>query len=220
MSILTLEAQEHLDSLSELDRNSILEWIGNQKPINPFVVYMKYIYFFKGERLVCVKIEENNGVYHLWFNSRIIEFDCTTGNCFIVDFNKNFIEYFCVYDFFQTAVLKKVHYSFLYKLISQEKINRIGTRTIRSFHFFFTPTGLVAHLERAGKSTLKCPDDCLSLQEMICGIKQFIMARFTSCFTRSLNFFHNVIPNFGQTSSHLSGAENYGVGLFLQTQFD
>lgn len=218
--LLELEAQKHLHRMSGEQINSIRFRIGISPIMYPFIEDNGFIYFFQNGELVCVKIEENNGVYHLWFNGRIIEFDSTTGNCFIVDFNKNFIEYFCVYDFFQTAVLKKVHYSFLYRLLIQEKVNRISGRTIRSFQVFFTPTSVITHLERAGNSILKSPDNCLSLKEMICGIKQFMMVRFRSCFMRSLNFFRNIIPNFGQTSSHLSVAGNYGVGLFLQTQFD
>jgi hypothetical protein len=75
MSISTLEAKKHLDSLSELEKNSILTLIGNRPPINPFVVVLGYMFFIKDETLVCVKLQETNGVFVMWFDGQIIEFD-------------------------------------------------------------------------------------------------------------------------------------------------
>jgi len=218
MSISTLEAQKHLDNLSELDRNSILTWIGNRPPINPFVVHLGYMYFFKGERLVCVKLEEINGVFVMWFDSQIIEFDLASGNCLIVSFSRNCLEYFSVGNHYQNATPNGL-FCFLYKLLIQERINRNGGRTIRSMRFFFTPNCVVGHLERAGGSNLKVPNDCLSIHEMILGIKQFMMARFNSSFMRTHSFFRPAIQDVQRTQCPLSDSGRYGVGLFLQTQF-
>lgn len=216
--MLTSEAQEHLDNMSELYRNLILEWIGNPPPINPFVVYDCYMYFFKGERLVCVKLQEQNGVFVMWFDGQIIEFDRATGNCFIVSFSRNCLEYFSVGDHYQNATQNGLH-CFLYKLLSQEIINRIGGRTIRSIRLFFTPNCVVGHLERAGGTALKVPENSLSLHEMICGIKNFMMARFISLFMREPSFFRPAIQDVKRTRCPLSDSGRYGVGLFLQTQF-
>lgn len=212
MSISTSEAQKHLDNMSEIDRNSILTRIGNRPPINPFVVHLRYMYFFKDERLVCVELQETNGVFIMWFYGQIIEFDLASGNCFIVSFSRNCLEYFSVGDHYQNATPNGL-FCFLYKLLIQERINRIGGRTIRSMRFFFTPNCVVGHLERAGGSNLKVPNDCLSIHEMIHGIKQFMMARFNSSFMRP------AIQDVQRTQCLLSVAGRYGVGLFLQTQF-
>lgn len=216
MSISTSEAQKHLDDMSKLDLNSILEWIGNQPPINQFVVYNGYIYFFKGERLVCVKLQEQNGVFVMWFDGQIIEFDHTTGNCFIVNFSQNCLEYFSVGNHYQNATPNGL-FCFLYKLLIQERINRISGRTIRSIRFFFTPNSVVGHLERAGGSNLKIPNDCLSIHKMIIGIKQFMMARFNSSFMRTHSFFRPAIQDVQPTQCPLSYSGKYGVGLFLGT---
>ena len=216
--MLTLKAQEHLDNMSELDRNSILTWIGNRPPINPFVVHLGYIYFFKGERLLCVELQEQNGVFVLWFDGQIIEFDIASGNCFIVSFSRNCLEYFSVGDHYQNATPNGL-FCFLYKLLIQERINRIGGRTIRSMRFFFNPNCVVGHLERAGGSNLKVPNDCLSIHEMILGIKQFMMAQFNSSFMRTHSFFRPAIQDVQRTQCPLSDSGRYGIGLFLQTQF-
>lgn len=217
MSILTSEAQKHLDNMSELDLNSILEWIGNQPPINPFVVYNGYIYFFRGERLVCVKLQETNGVFVLWFDNQIIEFDRTTGNCFIVDFSRSRLEYFCIGHHYLNAT-PRVLCCFLYRLLTQQRINRVGGRTIHSLRIFFTPTKVVGHIECAGMSTLRPPTDCLSLHEMICGIKQFLMAQISSFFLRRL--FLQQLPVLGQTRRLSSVAGNYALRMFYNTTFD
>lgn len=216
--MLPLKEQKHLDNMSELYRNSILNLLRNRPPINPFVVHLGYMYFFKGKRLVCVKLQEQNKVFVLWFNGQIIEFDRTTGNCFIVSFSRNCLEYFSFGDHCQNATPNGL-FCFLYKLLIQERINRIGGRTIRSIRFFFTPNWVVGHLERAGASTLKVPTDCLSLHEMILNIKQFMMARFNSSFMKTLNFFRPSIQNVQRTQCPLSDSGRYGVGLFLQTKF-
>lgn len=219
MSILTSEAQKHLDNMSELDMNSILEWIRNRPPINPFVVYHGYMYFFKGETLVCVEIKEQNGVFILWFDNKIIKFAPPTGNCVIVSFSRNCWEYFSVDNHYQNATQNGLH-CFLYKLLIQERINRIGGRTIRSIQFFFTPNSVVIHLERARASTLKVPDDCLSIYEMICGIKQLLITQINYLFLRRPNFFLPAILDVQRTQCPLSVSGKYGVRLFLQTQFD
>lgn len=85
--------------------------------------------------------------------------------------------------------------------------------------FFFTPNCIVGHLERAGGSNLKVPNDCLSIHEMILGIKQFMMERFNSCFMREPSFFRPAIQDVQRTQCPLSDSGRYGVGLFLQTQF-
>jgi hypothetical protein len=219
MSISTLEAQKHLDNMSELNKNSILTMIGNRPLINPFVVYCIYIYFIKCEKLVCVELQEQNGVFFLWFDNQYIEFDRMSGNCFIVNFSRNYWEYFSVGDHYQNGNPNVLH-CFLYKLLIQERINRVSGRTIRSIRFHFTPNCVVGHLERAGGSTLKVPNDCLSIHEMICGIKQFMMAQITSSFMRLPNFFLRAIQDVQRAQCSLSVSGKYGVGMFLQTQFD
>lgn len=217
MSISTSEAQKHLEKMSELNRNSILEWIGNQPPINPFVVHLGYMYFFKGERLVCVKLQEQNGVFVMWFDSQIIEFDRTTGNCFIVDFSRNRLEYFCIGHHYLNAT-PRVLCCFLYRLLTQQRINRVGGRTIHSLRIFFTPANVVGHIESAGGSTLRPPTDCLSLNEMICGLKQFLIERISSSFLRCQ--FLKQLPLLGQTHPLSSVAGNYALRMFYSTIFD
>ena len=216
LKMLTSEAKKHLNNMSKLKKNSILTWIENQPPINPFVVDHGYMYFLKNETLVCVEIQETNGVFVMWFDGQIIEFDRTTGNCFIVSFSRNCLEYFSVDCHYQNATQNGLH-CFLYKLLSQEIINRIGGRTIRSIRLFFTPNCVVGHLERAGGTALKVPENSLSLHEMICGIKNFMMARFISLFMRPPNFFLSAVQ---RSQSHFSVAGKYGVGLFLQSEFN
>jgi hypothetical protein len=216
--MLTSKAQQHLNNMSELKKKSIRTRIGNRPPINPFVVILGYMYFIKDETLVCVEIQETNGVFVMWFDGQIIEFDRTTGNCFIVSFSRNCLEYFSVGDHYQNATQNGLH-CFLYKLLSQEIINRIGGRTIRSIRFFFTPNCVVGHLERAGGTALKVPENSLSLHEMILGIKQFMMARLNLSFMREPSFFRPAIQDVKRTRCPLSDSGRYGVGLFLQTQF-
>lgn len=203
--------------MSELDINSILTWIGNQPPINPFVVHLGYMYFFKGERLVCVKLQEQNGVFVMWFDDKIIEFNRMTGNCFIVDFSRNCLKYFSVGDHYLNAT-PKVLCCFLYRLLTQQRINRVNGRTIHSLRFFFTPTKVVGHIESAGGSTLRPPTDCLSLNEMICGLKQFLIERISSSFLRCQ--FLKQLPVLGQTHRLSSVAGNYALRMFYSTTFD
>lgn len=220
MSISTSEAQKHLDKISELDRNSILEWIGNQPPINPFVVDDCYMYFFKGEKLVCVKINEQNGVFVLLFDNQIIEIDSATGNCFIVDFYRNCLEYFCVYDFFQNDILNK-HHNFLYLLLIRSKIECMGKRAVRSLRIFFTSSEVVGQIERAGKSSLKSPLGCLSIHEMVRGIKRFIADRFSAFFIRSPcpSIFRTALLTNHVSSQRPSVDQFYGMRLFLTEEF-
>jgi hypothetical protein len=213
--MLTSEAQKHLDNLSELDRNSILTWIGNRPPINPFVVHLGYMYFFKGERLVCVELQEQNGVFVMWFDDQIIEFDLASGNCFIVSFYRNCLEYFSVGDHYQNATQNGL-FCFLYKLLIKERINRIGGRTIRSMRFFFTPNCVVGHLERAGGSNLKVPTHCLSLHEMILGIKQFMMARFNSSFMRAHSFLDRLFRMFNELNVHFQIPDDTVLDCFFK----
>jgi hypothetical protein len=216
LKMLTQKAQEHLDRMSELEKTLIRTRVEPQPPINPFIVDDKWIYFLKNNTLVCVELKEQNGVFVLWFDNQIIEFDRTTGNCIIFSSSENFWEYFSV-DCHYVNMTQKMLCAFLYKLLTKQQINRMHGRTIRSLRFFFTPNCVVGHLERAGGTALKVPENSLSLHEMICGIKNFMMARFISLFMRPPNFFLSAVQ---RSQSPFSVAGKYGIGLFLQSEFN
>jgi hypothetical protein len=217
MSILTSEAEEHLNRMSKLDKNSILELIRNRPPINPYVVYMGYVYFFKGEKLVCVKINEQNGVFVLWFDNKIIEFDRKSGNCIIVSFSRNYFEYFCIGHHYLNAT-PMVLCGFLYRLLTQQRIDRVGGRTIHSLRFFFTLTDVFGHIERTGASTLRPPTNLLSLHEMIYFIKEFLMVGIRSSFLR--NRFFQQLQVLEQPQFPHSDVGNYWIRLFYRSTFD
>lgn len=219
MSILTIEAQKQLTELTEEQKTSIRTRIGIRAAIYPFIVENGFIYFLRGEELVCVKLQEKNGVFVLLFENQIIEFDCSTGNCFIFSFTRNCLEYFSVGEHYLNAT-RNMLYPFLYNLLIQKRINKVSGRPISSLRVFFTQNKVVGHLERAGSSTLKRPDNCLSLYEIICGIKEFMFEQFTASFMRGLNFFQPVVQKSKQSQRPLSVAGKYGVGMFLTTSFD
>jgi hypothetical protein len=215
--MLTSKAQKHLDNMSEFNNKLILARIRNSPPINPFVVILGYMYFIKDERLVCVELQEKNGVFVLWFDNQIIEFNRRTGDFFIVSFSRNCWEYVCIGNHYQNE--KSLHGLF-YKILNGNKIPRIGGKTFHSFKLFFTSTSVFGQIERLGCSTLKVPDGCFSIHEMICGIKQFLMTQINHSFLRTPNFFKPAILDVQLNQSPLSVAGQYGVRLFLQTGFD
>jgi hypothetical protein len=219
MSILPSEAQKHLDNMSELEKKSIRTRIGNR----PYIVqgkWGKWMYFLQNDELVCVSLQQENGVYHFWFNGQLIEVDSATGKCFTVDFGKNCLQYFCVDDFFQTA-LPNTRYSLLYRLLIRERIDRIDRRTVHSFRIFFTTREVVGQIERAGQSSLKSPLGCLSINEMILGIKGFVVDRLSACFIQSTrsNIFRTAILTNHVPSQRPSLGQSYGMGLFLTGEF-
>jgi hypothetical protein len=217
MSISTSEAQEHLDKMSESNMNSIRELIRNRPPINPYVFCIGYLYFFKGEMLVGVKINEQNGVFVLLFDKQIIKFDRKSGNCIIVSFSGNCFEYFCIGHHYLNAT-PMVLCGFLYRLLTRQRIDRVGGRSIHSLRFFFTLTGVFGHIERTGASTLIPPTNSLSLHEMICFIKEFLMVGIRSSFLRSR--FLQQLPVLGQHQFPHTVAGNYSIRLFYCSTFD
>ena len=219
MPILTAQAQQHLDRLSEEQRRLIQTQVGNRPVINQFIVKNGILYFLWGIILVCVSLQEENGVYQVWFNSQMIEFDISTGKCFIIDLGKSRLEYFCVGVFFQTATTNAL-YSFLYRLLIQERIDRIGGKPIRSLRIFFTPREVVGQIERAGNSSLKTPDGFLSINKMVRDVKLFVSGRFSSCFMMNRNLFRTAILENREPSSRPSVDERYGVRLFLNGKFE
>ena len=94
MPILTAQAQQHLDGLSEEQIRLIQTQVGNRPVINKFIVKNGIIYFLWNIILVCVSLQEENGIYQLWFNRQLIEFDIRTGKCVIIDLGKSRLEYF------------------------------------------------------------------------------------------------------------------------------
>ena len=219
-SLLQLKAEEHLNRMYAPQRASIRMCIRNRTSMFPFIVEDKWMYFLQNDELVCVSLQQENGVYHFWFNSRIIQIYCQTGKIFIVDFNKNCLEYFCVDDFFQNEIMNK-HHNFLYLLLIRERIERMNQRAVRSFHIFFTTREVVGQIERAGQSSLKPPLDCLSIQEMVQGIKLFIADRVSACFTQSPcpNIFRIALLTNHVPFQRPSVDQFYGMGLFLTGEF-
>lgn len=217
MSILSLDARKHLGKLSEEEKTSILTKIRNRAALYLFTIENGFIYFLKDDQLVCVNLHEENGMYRLWFNSRFIQINCETGECFIVDFDKNCLEYFCVYDFFQTATMN-THYSFLHKLLINLEINRINKGILRSLRIFFTTSEVFGQIGKVGQFSLIPPSDCLSIHEMVRGIKQFLVDRFLSCFI--LSSCSNIFRIALSTTNHVpspqrpSSNEFYGIRLF------
>ncbi len=219
-SLLKLKAKEHLNGMSETERASIRTRVGNRPAIYPYIVQGEWMYFLQNNELVCVSLRQENGVYHIWFNGLIIEIDCETGKIFIVDFDKNCLQYFCVDDFFQNDIMNK-HHNFLYLLLIRSKINRIDKRTVRSLRIFFTPHEVVGQIERAGQSSLKSPLGCLSIREMVRGIKRFIAERVSACFIRSPcpNIFRTALLTNHVPYQRPSVDGFYGIGLFLTGKF-
>lgn len=219
-SLLQLKAEQHLNRISARQRASIQTRIGNRWAIYPFLVKGEWMYFLQNRELDCVSLQQENGVYHFWFNCRIIEIDCTTGKVFIVDFDKNCLEYFCVDQFFQTA-LPNTRYSLLYRLLIRERIDRIDRRSVRSLRIFFTTREVVGQIERAGQSSLKSPLGCLSIHEMVRGIKRFIADRVSACFMQSpcSNIFRTELLTNDLPSQRPSVGQFYGMELFLTGEF-
>jgi hypothetical protein len=218
--LLQLKAEEHLKRMSAPQRASIRTRVGNRPAIYPYIVQGELMYFLQNDELVCVSLQQENGVYHFWFNGRIIEFDSATGKFIIVDFDKNCLEYFCVDDFFQTA-LPNTRYSLLYRLLIRARIDRIDRKSIRSLRIFFTTSEVVGQIERAGQFSLKYPLGCLSIHEMVRGIKRFIADRVSACFIRSPcpNIFQTALLTNHVQSQRPSVDQFYGMGLFLTGEF-
>lgn len=157
----------------------------------------------------------------MWFNGRIIEFDSTTGNCFIVDFDKKCIEYFCVHYFFQNATMN-ARYSFFYRLLTiKKRMDQIGGRSIRSLRIFFTMREVVGQIERAGQSSLIPPPDRLSIHGMVRGIKNFIADRLLSCFMSPLrpSIFRTALLANNVPPQRPSVDECYGIRILLDSAF-
>jgi hypothetical protein len=216
---LRLNAIKHLRNLSESEKDSIKALIEECQKNNPFVVHNEYMYFLNEEELVCVIIQEQNGVFVLWFNNQIIEFDRTTGNCFIVNFLRNYWEYFSIGNHYQNVKTQNGLYYFLYKLLIQEKISRYNKENIYSIRFFFTSNGIVGQIEKTGVNNSKPPNNCVSLHRMLCDIRTFVMNQLTTSFMR--------LPIIGQLQcsrqtqlSYLSSDEKHGLRLFYSSTFD
>jgi hypothetical protein len=216
--LLQLKAEEHLKRMSAPQRASIRTRVGNRPAIYPYIVQGEWMYFLQNDELVCVSLQQKNGVYHFCFNGRIIEIDCTTGKCFIVDFNRNCIEYFCTDDFFQTAV-QNTRYSLLYRLLIRERIDKYKGRSVHSVSIFFTTREVVGQIERAGQSSLKSPLGCLSIHEMVQGIERFIADRVSACVMRSSNLFRTTLRANPMPSQTPLVDQFYGMGLFLTGEF-
>ena len=177
------------------------------------------MYFLVDEELVCVELQETNGVFVLWFDGQIIEFNCTTGNCYIFSFSRNCLEYFSIGDHYENVNSQKGLYGFLYKLLIQEKINRVAGRIHYSLRFFFKEKNVIGYIEKTGGKLLKSPNGCLSLQEMICGIHKFVHAQLTASLMKLPSF--RQLKCIQQTQcSPLSNAEKYGLRLFYSSSFD
>ncbi len=219
-SLLQLKAGEHLNGMSEMQIDSIRTRVGNRPAIYPFIVQGGWMYFLQNGELDCVSLQQENGVYHFWRNGRIIEIDCTTGKVFIVDFHKNCLEYFCVDNFFQSALLNTRRY-LLYRLLIQERIDRIDRKSIRSLRIFFTTSRVFGQIERAGQFSLKSPLGCLSIHGMVRGIKRFITDRVSACFMRShcSNIFRTALLTNHVPFERPSVDQLYGIGLFLTVEF-
>ena len=215
-----LKEKEHLQRMSEAQRTLIRTQIGNRAAMYPFIVQGELMYFLQNGELVCVSLKQENGVYRFWFNRQIIEIDSATGECFIVDFNRNCLEYFCVHDFFQTA-LQNTCYSLLYRLLIRERIDRIDRRSVRSLRIFFTTRKVVGQIERAGQSSLKSPLGCLSIHEMVRGMKLLIADRISAFFIWSpcQNIFQDALLSNPIPSQRPSVDQFYGMGLFLTGEF-
>jgi hypothetical protein len=189
-SLLQLKAEEHLQRMSDAKRTLIRAQIGNRAAMYPFIVEGEWMYFLQNDELVCVSLQQENGGYYFQFNGQIIKIDSATGECFIVDFDKNCLEYFCVDDFFQKCSLKKIMntcYSLLYRLLIRERIDRIDRRSVRSLRILFTMHGPLAQIEKAGQFSLKSPRGCLSIDGMIQGMILFSSRRLLSCFMSPLH---------------------------------
>ena len=215
-----LKAEKHLKRMSATQRASILARIKRCPSKYPFIVQGELMYFLQNNELVCVSLEQENGVYHVWFNGRIIEIDSASGNCFIVDFDKNCLEYFCIDNFFQNVIINKHHF-FLYQLLIRAEIERIDKKNVNSLRIFFKTREVVGHIERVGRSSLNSPLGCLSIHGMVRGIKQFIANRFSACFMRShcSNIFRDALLTNHVQSQRPSVDQFYGMGLFLTGEF-
>ena len=220
----TIISNKHLGNLPEEQKRSICQEIERRAHMTmyPFFVDVnkKFLYFLQNGELVCVSLEEENGVYHFWFDNRIMQFNIETGDCIIIDFNRNCIEYFCVSNFFQSAI-PNTRYFFMYRLLMQEKIGCLNGDKVSSLCIYFNPDIVFGHIQRVGKPSLKTPSGCLSIHEMIRAIKQFTTGRFSSCFMNRLSFFRTaLLENRVLPSQRPSVAGHYGVRMFLMSMFE
>jgi hypothetical protein len=219
-----LNKAKHLKNMSLEEKASIIAQIRRRSYASPFLVLDKLMYFLRKKELNCVSLKQKeNGDYHFWFNGRFIKINIRNGKIFIVDFDKNCLEYFCVDDFFQTAVQNKRYY-LLYQLLNREKINKYKGKSVRSVSIFFTMSGasgeVVGNIEKAGQSSLKSPLGCLSIHEMVQGIERFIADRVSACFMRSSNLFRTALWANPMPSQTPSVDQFYGMGLFLNSKFN
>jgi hypothetical protein len=136
-----------------------------------------------------------------------------------MNFTKNFIQVFSVDDSYLNKKDFIFNY-FLYRLLSQQKLNKAGGRTIHGIQLFFKPKEVIGCIQSVGNSFLKLPDGCLSLHEMIYGIKRFVMEKFFMTFPRSHNIFQIAMSKNIIGKQSRSVAEMYGIGMFLKKQFD
>lgn len=220
----TIKSREHLGNLPDEDKDSIREKIKGRAGTTMYQflvdVNEKFLYFLQNEELVCMNLEEENGVYYFWFDNRFIQVKIASGDCIIIDFNRNCIEYFCVTNFFQSKLMN-THYFFLYRLLMQEKIGCLNRNKVSSLCIYFNPDRVFGHIQRIGKPSLKTPSGCLSIHEMIRAIKLFITSRFSSCFMSNLNFFQKaLLENCALPSQRPSVAGHYGVRMFLMSMFE
>lgn len=224
----TIISNKHLGNLPQEQKRSICQKIERRANMTmyPFFVDVnkKFLYFLQNGELVCVSLEEENGVYHFWFDNRIMQFNIETGDCIIIDFNRNCIEYFCVSNFFQSAI-PNTRYFFIYRLLMQEKIGCLNGDKVSSLCIYFNPDRVFGHIQRIGKPSLKTPSGCLSIHEMIGDIKGFVTKMCSSYFMSNRigyeNFFRKaLLENRVLQSQRPSVAGHYGVRMFLMSMFE
>ena len=206
---------QHLNQMSKKDIDRIIGEI-RKKLDYRFFVENEWMYFLHKGILNCVSIHKENEVYHFRFDNRWIQIDCRTGNCIIVDLDRNCIEYFCVRSFLRTATQNKQYY-FLYQLLIREKINRINGKNTPSVRLFFKMNKLWCQIERVGEHSLKPYTDCLSISEMLRGINEFIFKQVSSSFIRSNCLSIRDASSLNQLRlERLSLNRVYGIGWLLR----
>ena len=191
--MLTNYSSAHLNLLSSKYTDSIKKKIKEIKfGENPFVIDCGFIYFLYDDLLSCVKINyDRKGIFHLFFDGRIVKFDRNTGNICIVDFVENSQTFLCVGDFFQNPAGKQILlHDFLYYLIHELAIRKYNGIRIRHVRIFWGPKKMFVQIEQQGRERLDTPSDCISFGDLLKDIRLFFWIQWVS----SLNKYeHSVV---------------------------
>lgn len=173
----------HLNLLPTKYKDSIEEYFRELKfGQNQFVIDGEFIYFLHDDLLSCVKINyDRKGIFHFFFDGRIIKFDRNTGNVVIVNFVENSQTFLCVGDFFQNPAGKQILLQeFLYSLIYDLPMRKYNKIRISHGRIFWGPDKMIFQIEQHGRERLDRPSDCISFGNLLRDIRLFFWIQWVS----------------------------------------